>query len=158
MRGKKPAPAKTNVVTGVFPVADVELTEPNWKEKPADDKWAQRAANLASEYWAGAIANMQRLGTLGDENRRAIELAATQYARWKLAEAHVAKHGPVVAAPRTGVPMQNPYLSIANKAAELLIKLEADLGLPPSMRGRVTKAESQKRVGVAADKYLTRRK
>ena len=143
MRGRKPAPAqaKANIISGVFPRGPVELVEPNWREKIAGEEWGKRQSKIASGRWREIVSAMRAMGTLGPENSSAIEIASTNYARWKLAEAHVAEHGPVVAAPRTGVPMQNPYLSIANSAAAIVIKLEAELGLPPSMRGRVTKSE-----------------
>ena len=49
------------------------------------------------------------------------------------------QHGVLVAAPRTGVPMHNPYLAVANKAAELVAKMASELGLTPAARGKVTK-------------------
>ncbi len=156
MRGRKPKPARADskVITGVFGGGSVILVEPNWRLAVAADDWAERQAEIAADKWASTIADMTRDGTISTENGSAIEMLAVQWARWKLAEAHVAKHGPIVSAPRTGVPMQNPYLSVANAAAEKVLKIEAELGLPPSMRGRVTKPERAKRQPRAADIYL----
>jgi hypothetical protein len=42
---------------------------------------------------------MQRLRVLGPENATALEMMATHHAHGKLAEAHVAEHGPIVPAP-----------------------------------------------------------
>ena len=53
------------------------------------------------------------------------------------AELHVNEFGAIVAAPRTGVPMQNPHLSIATKAADTVSRVAAELGLTPSSRQRV---------------------
>ena len=40
-------------------------------------------------------------------------------------------------APKTGVPMQNPALSIANKAMQEMTKLLAEFGMTPSSRSKV---------------------
>ncbi len=157
MRGRKPKPARADskVITGLFGGGAVVLVEPNWKVVIAGDDWQERQAEIAGEKWASVICSMTRDGTLSTENASAIEMLSVQWARWKLAEAHVAKHGPIVAAPRTGVPMQNPYLSVANAAAEKVLKIEAELGLPPSMRGRVGKATRTVTKQRAADAYRT---
>lgn len=152
MRGKKPAAPVDNVVAGVFALASV--SEPDWLTEYPGESWGERAAEIASEKWNAAVADMTRMRTLGPENATALEMLAVSYARWRLAEAHITKHGPVVPAPRTGTPMQNPYLSIANGAAERCMKIEAELGLPPSMRGRVSKAAAVKKVTNAADRFL----
>jgi len=152
MKGRKPIAPASNVVAGPF--SGVGLTEPEWITEYPDDEWGEAAAALASERWHAIVSDMTRLGTLGPENAGALEILSVHYARWRLAEAHIAKHGPVVPAPRTGTPMQNPYLSIANGAAERVLKLEAELGLPPSMRGRVTRAPARKTTGTSADRFL----
>jgi P27 family predicted phage terminase small subunit len=156
VKGRKPAPAAaaSNVVAGPGADRGVELPEPDWMMAWPGEEWATRSAELASEFWEKVRFHMERAGTLGPENASALEILAINYARWRLAEAHVLAHGPVVAAPRTGVPMQNPYLSIANAAAEKVMKLEAELGLPPSMRARVSKAQGQKRAARASDAFL----
>ena len=97
---------------------------------------------------------MGRQKTIGPENGGQIEIYCTNYARWRLAEAHVAENGPVLKAKKTGVPMLNLYLPVANKAAEIVNKIAADLGLPPSMRARVTRAHGMKKRALASDEFL----
>jgi len=155
MRGRKPIVAADNVVAGPFAGPGVVLAEPDWLTAfPDGDGWGAAAAALAAARWHGAVADMTRLRTLGPENAAALEILAVNYARWRLAEAHVAMHGPIVPAPRTGVPMHSPYLAVANGAAEKVLKIEAELGLPPSMRGRVGRAEAAKKAPTAADRFL----
>lgn len=141
MRGRKPKPEiKGNVVAGPFPGRGVPVPiEPDWLTRPADGDWGERAARLASFRWQAAVAEMTEMQTYGPENAAALEMLAVNYARWKLAEAHVTKHGPIVPAPRTGVPMRNPYLEVANGALERVMKIETELGLSPTSRGRVAK-------------------
>jgi hypothetical protein len=58
-----------------------------------------------------------------------------------IAERHVAEHGPMVKAPRTGVPMHNPWLAIAQKCQATLMKLDKVLQPPAAGKKvkRVTK-------------------
>ena len=152
MRGRKPnpAPAAETFSNSTGTGADITLIEPAWVLE-APPEWQRAAAALACEKWAEITAGMRAMGTLSPENALAIEVACVQYARWRLAEAQVAKLGPMLRAPVTGVPMQNPFLSVANAACDRFIKLAAELGLTPAMRGRVTKigAKRAKNAGQA---------
>ena len=47
------------------------------------------------------------------------------------------KHGPIVKAPKTGTPMQSPYLSVVNKAKDQMHKYLVELGMTPSARSRI---------------------
>lgn len=130
------------------------IAEPDWRIDAPDAEWGARAAELTSEQWRIITVAMRRAGTLSEENIGQVEVYCVNYARWKLAEAMVAKLGPIVKAPKTGVPMHNPYLDVANKAAVMVNKTAADLGLPPSMRGRVTKAKNAEKTQRASDRYI----
>ncbi|MBN8956894.1 MAG: P27 family phage terminase small subunit [Rhizobiales bacterium] len=162
MRGRKPAkPAEaSNVVELPVTGARVNIDEPEWIIPLPDDKlpdgnsWARRSEEIAAEKWRKVVAHMTAARTLGPENATAIEILCVQYARWKLSEAHVALHGPIVAAPRTGVPMHNPHVAVANAAADRVLKIEAELGLPPSTRDRVGKVATARKAQRASDRYI----
>lgn len=59
------------------------------------------------------------------------------YARWVKAEENVLEFGEIVKAPRTGVPMHNPWLTVSNKASADMLKFGTELGLTPSSRVRL---------------------
>ena len=60
--------------------------------------------------------------------------------------------GMIVRAPKTGVPMVSPYLSIANHQASLLMKAASEMGFTPASRSKVsTKQAPEKAVDVWAD-------
>jgi P27 family predicted phage terminase small subunit len=88
----------------------------------------------ARAEWRRVAPVLADRGDLGPETLATLETYCTQFARWRTAEAHVAEHGVVVAAPRTGVPMHNPHLAIANKACELAMKLAKSLRITPESR------------------------
>lgn len=46
--------------------------------------------------------------------------------------------GLLVKSPVKGDPMQNPYLAIVNKQAQMILKAAAELGFSPSSRSRVS--------------------
>ena len=71
---------------------------------------------LARTQWEELVQHMSRAGTLGVENAAILERFCVLFARWREAEAKVAEMGAVIPAPISGVPMPNPWLSIANAA------------------------------------------
>ncbi|WP_448192717.1 phage terminase small subunit P27 family [Azospirillum sp. sgz301742] len=78
---------------------------------------------LARDEWKRVAAVLADRGDLGPETLGALEIYCINYGRWRDAEAHVAEHGAVVAAPKTGVPMHSPHLTVANRASEMCLKL-----------------------------------
>jgi P27 family predicted phage terminase small subunit len=94
----------------------------------------------ARPVWDATIAAMVDAGTLAAESLVAIERYCLFYDRWREAEAMMAADGVVVRAKRTGVPAVSIWFSISRVAAVQMGKLEAELGLVPARRGRVTRA------------------
>jgi phage terminase small subunit len=153
MKGRKPGAG--NVIAGPFAGVAVKLTMPNWLLRFQDGKWGQQRARIAGARWKMLIASMTAKQTLDRDNGVAIEMAAAAYADWKLAEAHVAQFGPIVASPKTGVPMHNPYKAIADAAMKRCQAIERDLGIPPVERGRATKVKlGRKNNSRPADSFL----
>lgn len=152
MRGRKPA--ATNVIDGAFPATGPVLDEPDWTMKFEGGSWGEQRAVIAAERWSQLVASMTLKQTLDRDNGALIEVAAGAYADWKLAEAHVAIHGPIVPAPKTGVPMHNPYKAIADAAAKRLQSAETSLGIAPVERGRAAKVQRGKSANRASDAYL----
>ena len=91
-------------------------------------------------------------------DKDALAAYCTAFARWREAERQVAKRGLVVVTNVKsdddgnviggGNYIQNPWLAIANKAMEQMLKLEAEFGMTPSSRSRV-KADLPQRVAQA---------
>ncbi|MEP7367815.1 MAG: phage terminase small subunit P27 family [Acidobacteriota bacterium] len=47
------------------------------------------------------------------------------------------KHGLLIKAPNTGLPIQSPYLPVVNRQAGILLKAVEQLGFSPASRSRV---------------------
>lgn len=142
-----------NVVEGDF-AHPIELPQPDWQFDVGEGDWGEKVAEIAAEQWEIVTSQMRASGILAPENASHIELYCVNYARWKMAEAMIAKHGPLtMSVIRKGL-VKSPYLTIANKAAELMVKIGSDLGLTPAMRGRVTQAKRAEKTARASDRYL----
>ena len=135
VRGKKPKPAATRQAEGNRARRPIRVgpdTAAGLPDAPA------HLIDEALAEWHRMVPVLDGMGLLGKENRATLAIYCANWARMVEAEAHVSEHGSVVPAPRTGVPMHNPYLSIANKAAELVSKMAAEFGMTPSSRTRVS--------------------
>lgn len=58
-----------------------------------------------------------------------VEIYVRNLVRMRRAEAHIAEHGVLVKAPRTGNPIENPHLKIVDKSASVIIKCAKALGI-----------------------------
>ena len=107
-----------------------DIAEPAWPTAAAG--YGAEAASLASAKWRELAGVLAARGVVLREVATALETYAITYARMVLAERHIAEHGAVVKAPRTGVPQHNPNLTIANACHARLMKLDKQLGLVPA--------------------------
>ena len=57
---------------------------------------------------------------------------------YRAAQIGIIKTGLLIKAPITGVPMQSPYLAIANKQAQIMAKAAVEMGFTPASRSRIT--------------------
>lgn len=87
--------------------------------------------------WARVATVLHAAGLITELDRAALAAYCVAYARWVEAEAKVTEYGPVTKAPRSGHPIQNPYLSIANRAMQQLVELSSEFGMTPSSRTKV---------------------
>ena len=138
MRGRKPEPAELKILRGTPGHRRLPAAVPGIggvPEAPEGLSEAERAE------WDQVVSAMSVAGTLSLDNGATIEIHIRNLCRMRQAEAHVAAHGAIVSAPRTGIPMRNPHLKVADDAAALVIKTARELGLTPSARGRVSASE-----------------
>ena len=80
-------------------------------------------------------------GILSQIDRAALEAYCTNYARWIEAEENVRKLG-AIGKTSNGNLIQNPYLSVANRAQSEMRKWMGELGATPSSRSRVQSLKS----------------
>ena len=108
----------------------VELPRPG-RRGPVVPHAPEHVTGLAAEEWARVAAVLVERGDLDPAVLGTLEAYAINYARWREAEDHVAEHGIQVSAPRTGLPIDNPYLAVSNRAAALMLKMAKALRVLP---------------------------
>lgn len=138
MRGRKPGAPELRLVKGERRVRGLAVADPARRVDgdPAipDDFDAEHVTKF------GEVVNILReQGTLGRECGDVIRFYVVAFVEARRARAHVFEHGAVVSAPRTGVPMLSPFLSVARAAETTCAKLAAEMGLTPSSRSRVSR-------------------
>ena len=67
-----------------------------------------------------------------------LEIWACAADLYRQAQTGITQTGLLVPAPNTGVPMQSPYLAIANKQAQIMTKAATEMGFTPASRSRVS--------------------
>ena len=117
--GSQPAPSRSR--TPINP-----SKPPKYLNKIARDEWQRVVRELVKEE---AVTVLD--GTV-------LALYAVAFARWIHAEDEVRKLGLIVKSP-AGIPMQNPFLSVATSAMKTLVTLGRELGLSPAARGELCK-------------------
>lgn len=141
MRGRKPTPTALKLIRnnpGKRPLNDAEPTPPPLDMELAPD-WLSAAAK---EHWPVIAQQLRDAGLLTVLDVSALALYCETFARWKHATEQVARYGPVVKG-AAGYPIKSPYLSIANRAQEQLMRLLIEFGMTPSSRSRCTVAKPE---------------
>lgn len=88
------------------------------------------------EKWKSTVRELHPLGLITAIDKDALAMYCTIYVRWIKAEKIVREKGEIIKTAAGNI-IQNPYLSIANRALDQLNKLGAEFGMTPSSRSRV---------------------
>ena len=135
MAGRKTLPTKIKQIKGTLqkcrtnprePKPDGDLVEPpEYMTEGAKSAW-RYALECAPPHL------LKRL------DMSVLEIWACAADLYRKAQAGISKTGLLVKAPNTGVPMQSPYLAIANKQAQIMTKAAVEMGFTPAARSGVT--------------------
>ena len=135
MAGRKPLPTAVKKIRGTLQKCRTNLREP----QPQGDlvEPPEYMTDGAKNAWRYAIESapahlLRRL------DMSVLEVWACAADLYRKAQAGIAKTGLLVKAPNTGVPMQSPYLAIANKQAQIMTKAAVEMGFTPASRSRIT--------------------
>lgn len=156
MRGRKPTPNELKELSGnpgKRPLED--CPNPNKSIPPCPAQFRGEA----KREWKRISIALYELGLLSDIDHAALEAYCVEYDRWCEAERKVRELGPMVAPPpkrsadglfsdstaKSGCATEphvsqllwNPYLAIAAKSMERMLKLLAEFGMTPVSRVRL---------------------
>jgi len=134
MRGRKPKPTRLKVIAGNPGKRALNRREPNpaisVPECPAE------LSPAAQVEWQRLVDELAELNMLTNLDRVALATYCEAYSLWREAIAAVRRYGTMVKSP-SGYPMQSPYLAIANKQAEIMMRIASEFGLTPASRSRI---------------------
>jgi P27 family predicted phage terminase small subunit len=137
VRGRKPKSTARRALEGNRGHRPLNAAEP--VTAPLDDSFDEPPADfdaVAAAEWRRLAPMLRRSQQIGESDRAALEALCMEWSRYKEALKKVAVLGTIVKSP-SGYPMQNPYMSVANRALAACNKLWPELGLTPSSRSRV---------------------
>lgn len=133
MRGRKPTPTHLKLLTGNPGKRAINKAEPmpagNLHDAP---DWLTESQK---EGWTYAIANAP-LGLLKRLDRAMLTMWVVAEDLHRDSAQKVAKVGAIVRT-RSGETTQNPYLSVMNRQAAVMVKLASEMGFSPASRTRI---------------------
>jgi P27 family predicted phage terminase small subunit len=135
MRGRRPKPTRLKALTGnpgKRPLNPNELRpEPKVPDCPA------QLGPVAHQEWERLTAELGKLRLLTELDRAALAAYCNAYGLWAEAIEALQKYGTMVKSP-SGYPQQSPYLSVANRQAEIMMRIALEFGFTPASRGRIS--------------------
>lgn len=135
--GRKPKPTKIHLLNGNPSRLNLDArmaSEP--KPKPIAPDCPEHLDDAARAEWFATAPELERVGLLTLLDKAAFAAYCQVYSRWVNAEEHIKKHGLLIKSPN-GYPMPNPYLNIATRALDQMMRLLVEFGLSPSARSRI---------------------
>jgi P27 family predicted phage terminase small subunit len=135
MRGRKPVPTRLKLMAGNPGKRPINRNEP--QPAAAFPTCPPELSPVARAEWERLAPELGELGLITNLDRAALAAYCGAYALWAEAMVAIQKYGTMVKAP-SGYPMQSPYIGLANRQAELMIRLSAEFGFTPASRSRIS--------------------
>lgn len=151
-RGRKPKPTRFKLLTGNAGKRALNEREPQPSLPPSLPKPPKHLSREGRKEWSRVGGFLLRSRVLTEADLTALSAYATVYGRWMAAEREIKRKGILVrAGPSSKIRVQNPMLSVANKAFQQMSQLLSEFGLTPSSRTRIIASP-------ASDDYEEKRK
>ena len=135
MRGRRPKPTRLKMLTGNPGKRPLNEDEP--RPEAAIPDCPAELSPMARKEWERLIVELCALRLLTHLDRAALAAYCGAYALWAEATEAIQKYGAMIKSP-TGYPIQSPYLSIANRQAELMMRIASEFGFTPASRSRIS--------------------
>lgn len=97
---------------------------------------------VAQGEWSRLVGELGALGMLTSLDRAALGAYCGAYALWAEATQNIQKFGTMVKSP-SGYPIQSPYVAIANRQAEIMMRIASEFGFTPASRSRIALPRAQ---------------
>lgn len=133
-RGRRPLPTRLKYLAGNPGKRPLNPYEP--RPEPAVPECPSELGPAAKREWDRLVGDLASLNLLTSLDRAALAAYCGAYALWADATEQIQKYGSMIKSP-TGYPVQSPYISIANRQAEIMLRIAAEFGFTPASRSRI---------------------
>lgn len=107
------------------------------KPEPIIPECPTELGPVARREWNRLASELVKLKLLTALDRAALAAYCGAYALWAEATEAIQKYGTMVKSP-SGYPIQSPYVSIANRQAEIMMRIASEFGFTPASRSRIS--------------------
>jgi P27 family predicted phage terminase small subunit len=135
MRGRRPKPTRIKALTGNPGKRPLNPHEP--RPEPALPECPPELSPAAQREWTRLSVELSKLNLITNLDRGALATYCGAYGMWAEAMEQIQKYGTMIKSP-TGFPVQSPYLSIANRQAEIMMRIASEFGFTPASRSRIS--------------------
>ena len=140
MRGRRPKPTRLKVLTGNPGKRPLNANEP--RPEVAIPDCPAELGLVARREWDRLAVELSTLRILTNLDRAALAAYCGAYAMWAEATEAIQKFGTMVKSP-SGFPMQSPYVAVANRQAEIMMRIASEFGFTPASRSRISTPSPQ---------------
>lgn len=142
MRGRRPKPTRLKLLTGNPGKHPLNREEP--KPDPQIPDCPAELGPVARAEWDRLAGELGKLRILTNLDRAALAAYCGAYALWAEATENIQKFGTMVKSP-SGYPIQSPYVAIANRQTELMMRIASEFGFTPASRSRIAAPAPEER-------------
>ena len=134
MRGRKPTPTRLKVLTGNPGKRAINADEP--RPEPSIPECPAHLNAIAHAEWDRLVKELAPLRVLTALDRTALATYCNAYGLWVEAIEATNKYVVMIKSPH-GFPMQSPYIPLANRQAEIMMRIASEFGFTPASRSRI---------------------
>src|SRR5260370_29932779 len=139
MRGRRPKQTRIKALTGNPGKRPLNAHAP--RPEPALPECPPELSPAAQREWARLTGELSKLSLITNLDRGALATYCGAYAMWAESMEQIQKYGTMVKSPG-GFPIQSPYLAIANRQAEIMMRIASEFGFTPASRSRIATPSS----------------
>jgi P27 family predicted phage terminase small subunit len=113
------------------------LNENEPRPEPEIPECPPELGPVAQKEWHRLVGELASLRILTNLDRAALAAYCGAYALWAEATEALQKYGTMVKSP-SGYPIQSPYVAVANRQAEIMMRIASEFGFTPASRSRIS--------------------
>jgi P27 family predicted phage terminase small subunit len=134
-RGRRPKPTRLKILNGNPGRRPYNMNEPEPEITVPD--CPPELGPVSRREWDRLVGELSKLRILTNLDRAALATYCGSYALWAESMEQIQKYGSMVKSP-SGYPQQSPYLAIANRQAEIMMRIASEFGFTPASRSRIS--------------------